>query len=195
MKLPALERPADYVGRCVFDFGDHTSVGYTVDEIEVLRRDPRFASGQAYVVHGVDDDGCMMLRGVSTESLRTEEAMVFGHDAAASARASYDGLKRCAEKDPLRCEVTMELADFPSHEPSQVVVLIYKAVASQAVGAWLCSVAFDEGEGVSGGADVLAEYRAAGSVRLATCSLRSRDDCVSRSADDVLAGVDRAIQR
>lgn len=195
VKLPALERPADYVGLCVFDFGDHTSVGYTADEIEVLRRDPRFAGGQAYVVHAVDDDGRLMLRGVSTESLRTEEAMIFGHNAAASARVSYDELKRRAEKNPLPCEVTMELADFASHQPSHVVVLICTALASQAVGAWLSSIGFAGGDVVSGGADVLADYRTAGSVRLATCSLHRREDCVSRNAADVLAGVDRAIQR
>ena len=40
MKLPALKNPELYQGLYVFDFGDHTAVGYTAEQIE-----PTFTQG------------------------------------------------------------------------------------------------------------------------------------------------------
>ena len=73
MRIPPLKSPERYVGLFVFDFGDHTSVGYTVEEIAMLRRQPRYANGVAYSVQAADESGRMELCGLSGMSFSTSD--------------------------------------------------------------------------------------------------------------------------
>ncbi len=195
MNLPYLESPRDYVGLFAYDIGNRVSIGYTADEIGMLRRHPSLGGGQAYLVHAVDEDGRIALRGATERDLFAEEAMLFGHDTSSAATASYERFTAAAKDHPLACPVRIELARDDGNECPHVVALVYRTHASPVVSAWLLATDFAGGESVRCGADALAAYRGAVSEPVAsgylTCLMRytSRDDTA------VLECVDQSVQR
>lgn len=195
MRLPRLESPQDYVGLYVYDFGDHASVGYTAEEVSVLKGRRDYADGQVYLIHNVDSHGNMALRGVSAGDMFAEEAMIFAHDEPLSARASYERLREGAVRCPLRCQARMELALFEGHDPPHVVALICRAHAGHAVGAWLLQTGFDGGDVVTGGTGDLAAYRAGNPTPLADCRLACHERYLPRTEAEVLDGVHAPVQR
>lgn len=195
MNLPKLASPRDYVGLFVYDFGEHVSVGYTAEEILMLRRHPSYGGGRAYLIHAVDEAGRLALRGAGEMDLFAEEAMVFGHDTPASAAASYERLTASAKDRPVSCPVRIESAPWAGGEHPHVVALIYKRHVSAAVSAWLLATGFSGGETVSCGAGALADHRRSAGESVASGYLTCRMGCTSRDESEVLSGVHRAIQR
>ncbi|MBM4025140.1 MAG: hypothetical protein FJ280_06975, partial [Planctomycetes bacterium] len=64
MKLPRLEKPDRYQGLYVFDFGDHTGVGFTAEEAAELLESERYKEGKVYKIQRAFPDGRMELRAV-----------------------------------------------------------------------------------------------------------------------------------
>ncbi len=195
MRIPPLKSPERYVGLFVFDFGDHTSVGYTVEEIAILRRQPKYANGVAYSVQAADESGRMELCGLSAERLCTEEGLIHGYKETDAARLSYDCLQDLAEDHPLPARVRLELAEYHAHRAPHVVVLMYPAYAAGLIGDWLRRSGFDGGDVVTAGASEIASYRASNSLRIASCELPGRIDYTPRDEAEVLADVHLPVQR
>jgi hypothetical protein len=76
-----------------------------------------------------------------------------------------------------------------------VVALAYPAYASAAIADLLFRAAFDGGDTASGGINALAQVEAAGSSTLDRCELPLSRRFVVRSPEEVLAAVDRPVQR
>jgi hypothetical protein len=51
MKLPELEKSEKYVGLYIFDFGDHTGVGFTAQEVAELLESEKYRDGKVYKIH------------------------------------------------------------------------------------------------------------------------------------------------
>ena len=51
MKLPELENTEKYVGLYVFDFGDHSGVGFTAEEVAELFDSEKYQDCKAYKIH------------------------------------------------------------------------------------------------------------------------------------------------
>jgi hypothetical protein len=57
MQLPKLRQPDRYVGLYVFDFGDHTGVGFTAQEVAELFESEKYKKCKAYKIHKAYPDG------------------------------------------------------------------------------------------------------------------------------------------
>ncbi|KPL19897.1 MAG: hypothetical protein AMJ75_12465 [Phycisphaerae bacterium SM1_79] len=57
MKLPELEKPEEYVGLYIFDFGDHVGVGFTAEEVAELLESEKYKDGKVYKIHRAYPDG------------------------------------------------------------------------------------------------------------------------------------------
>ena len=63
MKLPQVQEATKYAGLYVVDFGDHSGVGFTADEVAELLDSERFADVKVYKIHRAFPDGTMELKG------------------------------------------------------------------------------------------------------------------------------------
>ncbi len=69
MKLPKLQKPERYVGLYIFDFGEHTGVGFTAQEVAELLESEKYKNGKVYKIHKAYPDGKLELKGVRAEVL------------------------------------------------------------------------------------------------------------------------------
>lgn len=195
MNIPRLDQPERYTGLFIYDFGDHVSVGYTAEEVDVLTRSELHKSGSAYQIYRVTDSGAMELRGIDSVRVGAQEAMLFQFHDPADAAAAFDDLVRLAQDDPLPTPVHAERAMAESMTPPHVIALIYSIYGADAVGRWLQRVGFDAGQEVSVGSDRLQDYRQAGATADESVELSTRLDHRSRSPAEILATVHRPVQR
>jgi len=195
VKLPPLDNPQDYAGLFVYDFGDHVSVGYTAEEVLVLRADPRHRNGTAYRIHRVDEQGRLELEALSAERLGHYEGLLFASARQDRARAEYAALLAAARRDPPPCPARIELARRQDADPPFVLALIYPSPASPLIAAWLDRIAFQGGETVTGGLQALTEFRAAAGQTLSSAELPVEPRYAPRSPDQVLGRVRCAVQR
>jgi hypothetical protein len=195
LKLPMIKDPERYVGLFVYDFGSHTSVGYTAGEISILRSSMEHAAGTAYQIYRASEYGGLELRGILDDQLLAREAMCFLRDDPAAARRDFDSLRRAAQATPTPCLARIELARLYSFQPPEVTALLYPAASSLVVGRWLNRVAFSGGDFVCGGHGVHLQYTSADGVRIASEELNAELDYHDRAAEAVLAAVDQAFQR
>ena len=77
MELPKLEKSEKYVGLYIFDFGDHTGVGFTAQEVAELLESEKYAGGKVYKIHRAYPDGKLELKGVPAETFELEAGMFF----------------------------------------------------------------------------------------------------------------------
>lgn len=195
IRLPTVKNPQRYIGLYVYDFGTHSSIGYTVGEIRILRESQAHRGGTAYEIYRVTDAGAYELRGVADERLAAREAICFLRRDGATARRDYDALKRGAEGSPTPCAVEMHLARVPDFRPPHVTALLYAAAASAVLSGWLNGCGFAGGDRVIGGIDAHDALIGARAVRIDSCQLLALMDYRDRSPDEVLNAVDRLVQR
>ncbi len=195
MKLPPLNAPQRYVGLFVYDFGNHVSVGYTAEEINILRGDPQHAGGTTYRIHRVDQDGTIELQGMTPHSLEGEEALVFASAIRERADADFKAVCTFAETKPLPCHAQLEQVVLPASDLPHVVALIYPSHAAVQVSAWLAQAAFEGGDRVTGGIEALVALRSAHPELIQRCELSTCPELAPRTASQVLGTVHLAVQR
>ena len=193
--LPPIHNPQRYGGLYVYDFGDHVSLGYTAAEIRVLRESAAHGGGTAYEIYRVDESGAMELRGVLDDRLTRRESLCLLRHDGADARRDYDALRKASDSEPIGCPVEMQLAKLYAFDPPHVTALSYISSATSVVAGWLLRHAPNAGDEVACGSDEHARLAASDGVRIASCELRTKTDFGDRSAEEVLAQVDRALQR
>jgi len=195
LHIPHVREPDRYVGLCVFDFGAHVSIGYTAGEIRILQSHKSYASGRAYEIYRVTENGGFELRGVSVSQVGAMEALCFLYRQGQAARMQYQWLCETARDEPISCETRIHLARLDDFEPPDVVALAYLGVVSNVVAAWLERVGFSEADNVIAGADAYESVRRGVGARHASGFLRSLWAYRDRSREELLATVDLAVQR
>jgi len=195
MRLPPLSDPHRYAGLFVYDFGDHVSIGYTANEIRMLRETQRFRDGTAYEVYRVDECGAMELRGAGDERLAAIEAVCFQRHEGAAARRDYDGIRRAADRDPVAARVELQLARVYDFDPPDVTAVLYPVAASVVVSTWLQTHAAGLGDEIMAGEDAYIRFTQSSGMRVDSCQLAARLDYTDRPAEEVFANVDLACQR
>lgn len=195
MRLPPIADPRQYVGLYVYDFKTHVAIGYTAREVRILRESDRFRDGTAYEVYRVNEQGGFELRGALDERLVRREALCFLRHEASEARGDFDQLRTAAERRPVPANVEMTLTKVYEFDPPHVTALTYPAASSTAVSGWLTVLGFEGGDRVVGGIDVHATLAGASGLTIDSCRLRALLDYKDRSAEEVLATVENALQR
>lgn len=193
--LPPIREPQRYAGLYVYDFGTHVCVGYTAAEIRILREAESHRDGTAYEIYRVSESGAIELRGVRDERLSEREAVCLLRADGVDARRDYDTLRKAGERHPVACVVELQLAKLYEFDPPHVTALCYPASATSHVANWLLTHAPNAGDRVLCGIDVHAQLAASDGVHIDSCSIATKPDFRDRSAEEVFATIDKALQR
>jgi len=197
MKLPQLQHPDRYRGLYVYDFGDWTAVGYTAEEIAILLESEATRGGAIYKIHRAWPDGRMELRGVPPERFKIESGMFFCRGDQEQAATDYAELINAARQTPPPCRTFVHLAERPGALPPArfVTALIFPAEYEDEIAQWLLRIDYQGGDLVEGGPSHVTDYYAGAKTIIRREQLWSQASIPSRSADEVMSSIRRAVQR
>jgi hypothetical protein len=193
MKLPKLEKPEKYVGLYIFDFGDHVGVGFTADEVAELLESERYRQGKVYKIHKAYPDGRLELKGVPAEIFQIEAGMFFYCRDLQTARQDFDRLFNLAVRSTPPCRAKLHLAKYG--DDKFVVALIYPAEHDDGISAWLLQGQYKTDGAAEGGTGAVQRHYDYGPEILDRQQLFGRSELISRTGEELLAGLKQAVQR
>jgi len=193
MKLPKLDKPDRYKGLYIFDFGDHAGVGFTAEEVAELLESERYREGKVYKIHRAYPDGRLELKGVPAARFQLEAGMFFYAGDEATAQADFKRLVDLAVRAAPPCRAKVHLAQYA--EDKFAVALIYPAEYDDEFSSWLLEGDFRTTGAVEGGTGAVERYYQSQADILQRHQLLEGGENVSRTGDELLACLARAVQR
>jgi hypothetical protein len=193
MKLPKLEKPDRYIGLYVVDFGDHSGVGFTAQEIAELFESERYKGCKAYKIHKAYPDGRLELKGVRREIFQLEAGMFFSSADIDTARDDYKLLVKLGIETELPCKAKVHLAKFS--DDKFAVALIYPAEYDDEISAWLLEHEYKTAGAAEGGTAAVTRYYDAKPEILERHQLWGQSSVESRTGEELLASTKTAVQR
>jgi len=193
MKLPELKNSEKYVGLYVFDFGDHSGVGFTAEEVAELFESEKYKDCKAYKIHRAYPDGKLELKGVPAEIFQLEAGMFFYANELETARHDFKGLVNLAVKTAPPCRAKVHLAKYS--EEKLVTALIYPAEYDGEISIWLLDGGYKTAGAAEGGLKAVQRYYDYKPQILDKHQLFGQSECQNRTGQELLAGVKLAVQR
>ena len=193
MKLPELEKPEKYVGLYIFDFGDHTGVGFTAQEVAELLESEKYRDGKVYKIHRAYPDGKLELKGVPAETFELEAGMFFYSSDREDSQRDFKRLVNLAVRTAPPCRAKVHLAR--GGDNSFVVALIYPAEYDDEVSSWLLAGEYKTAGAVEGGVGAVQRYYDRDAEILDRHQLFGESELASRTGEELLASVKLAVQR
>ena len=193
MKLPELEKPEKYVGLYIFDFGDHTGVGFTAEEVAELLESEKYKDGKVYKIHNAYPEGRLELRGIPAETFELEAGMFFYSNDLETARRNFKQLVNLAVKAAPPCRAKVHLAKYG--EDRFVTALIYPAEYDSEFSSWLLEGRYRAEGATEGGVEAVQRYYDRQAEILDRHQLFGQADSVSRTGQELLACLKLAVQR
>jgi hypothetical protein len=193
MKLPKLERPEKYAGLYVFDFGDQTGVGFTAEEVAELLESERYREGKVYKIHRAYPDGRMEIKGVPAQTFQLESGMLFYSATPNEAMSDYKNLVSAAVAAEPPCRAKVHLARYA--EDKFAVTLIYPAEYEDEIASWLLARNYRTAGAAEGGTGAIERYYRDDPEILERHQLFGASEGVSRTGDELLVSLKRAVQR
>jgi len=193
MKLPEVQNANRYVGLYVVDFGDHTGLGFTAEEVAELLDSERFSHVRVYKIHNAYPDGRMELKGVRPEVFQLESGMIFHAPDETAARDDYRRLVGLgvSQSPPGRAKVQLaRLAD-----DRWMTALIYPAEYDDEFSRWLLNGNYRTAGQVEGGVDAVSRYYGESAEVVERHQLFGTSSFESRSGRQLLESVRVAVQR
>ncbi len=177
----------------VFDFGDHAGVGFTAEEVAELLESERYKEGKVYKIHRAYPDGRLELKGVRREKFQLEAGMFFYSWDEPMARADFKHLVDLAVRTAPPCRAKVHLARYAEDE--YVVALIYPAEYDDEMSAWLLEGGYRTTAAAEGGIRAVETYYEAKPEILDRHQLFGASETISRTGEELLTSVARAVQR
>jgi len=193
MKMPALQIPDKYVGLYIFDFGNHTGVGFTAEEIAELLESEKFRDGKVYKIHKAYPDGRLELKGVPVETFQLESGMFFYSSDLETADRDFKRLVNLAVQTAPPCRAKVHLAKYTEDE--FVVAFIYPAEYDDEISSWLLDGNYKTAGAAEGGTAAVQGYYDRKPQILEKHQLFGRFVYQSRTGEELLASVKLAVQR
>ncbi len=193
MKLPELEKPEKYVGLYIFDFGDHTGVGFTAEEVAELLESEKYKDGKVYKIHKAYPDGRLEIKGVPGETFQLETGMFFYSSELETARRDFKGLVNLAVKSSPPCRAKVHLAKYG--DDKLVVALIYPAEYDGEFSSWLLDGEYRTGGAAEGGVGAVQRYYDQEPEILDRHQLFGQSETISRTGSELLSSLKMAVQR
>lgn len=193
MELPKLEKPESYVGLYIFDFGDHTGVGFTAQEVAELLESEKYCNGKVYKIHKAYPDGKLEIKGVPAETFELEAGMFFYSSDEETARRNFKQLVDLAVGTAPPCRAKVDLAKYG--DQSFVVALIYPAEYDDEFSSWLTVSDYRTSGAAEGGAAAVQRYYDRQVEILDRHQLFGKSELVSRTGEELLASIKLAVQR
>jgi hypothetical protein len=193
MKLPELEKPEKYVGLYIFDFGNHTGVGFTAEEVAELLESEKYNDGKVYKIHKAYPDGRLEIKGVPNETFQLEAGMFFYSSDLENARREFKGLVNMAVKSSPPSRAKVHLSKY--EDDKLVVALIYPAEYDSEFSSWLLDGGYKTGGAAEGGVGAVQRYYDRQPEILDRHQLFGQSEAVSRTGNELLSSLKLAIQR
>ncbi len=193
MKLPKLQKPEKYVGLYIFDFGDHAGVGFTAEEVAELLESEKYKNGKVYKIHRAYPDGRLELKGVPTQTFQLEAGMLFYSSALETARGDFKQLVSLAVRSAPPCRAKVHLAKY--NDDKFAVALIYPAEYDDEISSWLLDGRYKTSGTAEGGIEAVQRYYDYKPEILDRHQLFGKSESISRTGQELLAGLKLAVQR
>ncbi len=193
MKLPELEKPEKYVGLYIFDFGDHVGVGFTAEEVAELLESEKYKHGKVYKIHRAYPDDRLELKGVPAQTFELEAGMFFYSSILDTAKVDFKRLIALAVRSAPPCRAKVHLAKYS--EDKLVIALIYPAEYDDEVSSWLLDGQYKTSGAAEGGIEAVQRYYDYKPEILDRHQLFGKTELVSRTGQELLAGLKTAVQR
>lgn len=193
MKLPKIEKPEKYVGLYIFDFGDHTGVGFTAQEVAELLESEKYRKCKAYKIHKAYPDGKLELKGIRAEIFQLEAGMFFYSNDLETAGRDFKGLINLAVKSCPPCRAKVHLAKY--NDNKFVTAFVYPAEYDDEISCWLTDGEYKTAGPAQGGIKVVQKYYDDKPEILERHQLFGKSEVISRTGEELLAGLKLAVQR
>ena len=193
MKLPELQKPKKYVGLYIFDFGDHVGVGFTAEEVAELLESEKYRQGKVYKIHRAYPDGKLEIKGVPAQTFQLEAGMFFYSGALETARGDFKKLVGLAVGTAPPCRAKVHLAKYSNDKFA--VVFIYPAEYDDEVSLWLLDGQYKTSGAAEGGIEAVQRYYDYKPKILDRHQLFGKSEPISRTGQELLAGLKLALQR
>jgi hypothetical protein len=193
MKLPELEKPEKYVGLYIFDFGNHTGVGFTAEEVVELLESEKYKDGKVYKIHKAYPDSRLEIKGVPNETFQLEAGMFFYTNDLENARRDFKGLVNLAVKSSPPSRSKVHLAKYK--DDKLVVALIYPAEYDGEFSSWLLEGGYGTGGPTEGGVGAVQRYYDQQPEILDRHQLFGQSEMVNRTGSELLGSLKLAVQR
>ena len=193
MKLPKLQKPEKYVGLYIFDFGDHTGVGFTAQEVAELLESEKYRDDKVYKIHKAYPDGKLELKGVRAEIFQLEAGMFFYSNDIESARRDFKGLINLAVKSFPPCRAKVRLAKYGNDKFA--AALIYPAEYDDEISTWLLDGEYKTAGAAEGGIEAVQRYYDAKPQVLDRHQLFGKSAFENRTGEELLACLKSAVVR
>ena len=193
MKLLRLQKPEKYVGLYIFDLGDHAGVGFTAEEVAELLESEKYKNGKVYKIHRAYPDGRLELKGVPAQTFQLEGGVFFYSSALETAREDFKKLVGLAVGTAPPCRAKVHLAKYD--DDKFAVALIYPAEYDDEVSSWLLEGQHKTSSTVEGGIEAVQRYYDYKPEILDRHQLFGKSEPISRTGQELLAGLKLAVQR
>jgi hypothetical protein len=193
MKLPELQKPDKYVGLYIFDFGDHVGVGFTADEVAELLESEKYREGKVYRIHRAYPDGRLEIKGVPAQTFQLEAGMFFYSDDLETAQRDFKALVNLAVRTSPPCRAKVHLGKYSDEK--YVVTLIYPAEYDDSVSSWLLGGEYKTSGAAEGGIEAVQRYYDQKVEILDRHQLFGTTEWISRTSEELLVSLKRAVQR
>jgi hypothetical protein len=193
MKLPELQNSEKYVGLYVFDFGEHTGVGFTAQEVAELLESEKYKDCKVYKIHKAYPDGKLELKGVRAETFQLEAGMFFYSSDIETARRDFKGLVNLAVKAAPPCRAKVHLAKYS--DDKFTVSIIYPAEHDDEISSWLLDGDYKTSGAAEGGVGAVQRYYDYKPEILDRHQLFGESEFESRTGEELLASIKSAVQR
>lgn len=193
MKLPQIENADRYTGLYVVDFGDHSGVGFTADEVAELLESERFGNIKVYKIYKAYPDGTVELKGMQAEVFQLEMGMFFYSNDDATGRNDFKNLVDIAVRTVPPGRAKVHLTKYA--DDKFVTALIYPAEYNEEFSQWLSDANYKTAGTAEGGIEAVKSYYAADTEILEKQQLFGKSAVESRSGSELLTATKMALQR
>ena len=193
MELPKLQKPEKYVGLYIFDFGDHTGVGFTAQEVAELLESKNHKDAKVYKIHRAYPDGRLELKGIRAETFQLEAGMFFYSADSKTAQADFNRLINLAVRSTPPCRAKVHLAKYS--DDKFTVAIISPAEYDDEVSSWLLDGRYKTSGAAEGGTEAVQRYYDQKPDILERHQSFSQSALTSRTGEELLARVKLAVQR
>ena len=194
MRLPEIKNPDRYIDLYVVDFGDHSGVGFTADEVAELLESEQFKDGiKVYKIYKAYPDGRMELKGVPNEIFELEAGMFFYETDEAAAGGDCKKLIDSAVKTAPPAKAKVHLSKYSDEKFA--VAIIFPAEYNDQFSRWLLDIDYKTQGAAEGGIEAVKRYYADGPQILERYQLFNQQQIESLTGARLLVATKMAVVR
>jgi hypothetical protein len=193
MQLPQIKNPDRYTGLYIVDFGDHSGVGFTADEVAGLLESERFKDVKVYKIYNAYPDGRMELKGVPSGIFQLEAGMFFYEFDQIVADGDFKSLISSAVSIAVPGRAKVHLAKY--NDEKFVTALIYPAEYNEEFSRWLLDIDYKTAGPTEGGIEAVKRYYEDSPKILEKHQLLASQKFESKTGVELLAATKMAVVR